>query len=162
MLRRLALATLCGLCLSGVTYAQRVASREPSVSEKQRTRDAAQAAYDRAVEAQRSGTEAQKRETFDRLRDAHDAAVGTRSMPDVDSDRVRGSREVERSQGWDRRMEGPSRGGGGRPDGGGRHRDRDTADRGGRGDRSSGSDRSSDRGGRSDRGERSGGFRDRN
>jgi hypothetical protein len=38
-------------------------------------------------------------------------------MPDTESDRVRGDREVQRSQGWDRLMEGPSGRGGRQPDG---------------------------------------------
>jgi hypothetical protein len=165
MLRRLALATLCGLCLSGITYAQRVASRNAPASERQAREDAVRSAADRYFEARQSGNEAQRREAFDRLRDAYDAARGAKSMPDLDGGHVRGSREVERSQGWDRRMEGPSRGGGGRPDGGGRHRDRDTADRGGRADRSSGADRggrdkSSGREGPSGGSDRRGGARD--
>lgn len=142
MLRRLVLATLCGLCLSGVTYAQRVASGDPSRSGPKSEREA----YKDFVDKMNNGTQ---EEAVGAWRDWMDARErSSRSMPDVDRSKVRGAAEVDRTRDWDRRMEGeraPSRD---------RSRSRDTAGRGDRGgrDRSSGSDRSSDRGDRTPRG----------
>jgi hypothetical protein len=159
MLRRLVLATLCLLCLSGVTYAQRVASKDPS------SRDSGQKsvgeAYKDFVDKMNNGTQEEAVGAWRDWVNARESAP--RSMPDVDRSKVRGAAEVDRTRDWDRRMEGeraPSRD---------RSRSRDSAgrgDRGGRADRSSGADRSgrdrsSDRGGRSGGSDRSGGSRDR-
>lgn len=144
MLRRLALATLCGLCLSGVTYAQRVASRDATTSERQRTENDVRAAGERYGRARESGNQAEMREAGKALRDAfdaYDAARGGKSASDdFDFKDQPISREFDRMKDWDRRMGGSDRGGP-QHESPGRSRDRDKADR------SSGSDRSSDRGG---------------
>lgn len=146
MLRRLVLVTLCGLCLSSVTYAQRVASGDPKSSGQKSEREAHRDMVDRM----NNGTQEEAVGAWRDWVEARDRS--TRSMPDVDRSHVRGADAVDRSKGWDRRSAGE------RDSSRDRSRDRDSSGRGDRGgrDRSGGSDRSSDRG------ERSGGFRDRN
>jgi hypothetical protein len=159
MLKRFVLATLCGLCLSGITYAQRrtVAAREPATSERQRIDNDARAAQERYGRARQGTDLAETKGASKALRDAWEAR-GQRSMPDVDVDTVRGG--PDRMQGWDRRMGGPERGPQrDSPGGGPRGKTADRGDRGGGSDSGGkGSrDRSSDRSDRSAGGRSTGG-----
>lgn len=159
MLKRLVLATFCGFCLTGITYAQRVASKDataPRDRGPQNERRDAVRDYGRALDR---GDIDREIGAYDRVTNAESRAP--RDMPDVNRDRLTGAREVDRSKDWDRNMsrdkEGPQR-----DRDRGRDRDKaDKSDRGGGPDRSGRGDRS-DRSDKNDRGERSGGYRDRN